>query len=277
MIDLRSDTVTKPSRAMRQAIADAEVGDAVIDVDPTVDRLEKMTAEILGKEAAVFMPSGSMTNQVAIRLHCDRGGEFLCEADCHVYHYEQAAFAQLSGLVASLVAGAGGVLEVDQLRPKIRPDSDNFVRTQLVCLENTHNRWGGRILPQPGVVEICQWAAENGLKTHLDGARLWNASAASHISEAELVRPFDSVSVCFSKGLGGRSDRAGGTRRLHHPGPANSQVVWRRDAASGDDCGGSRLRTRSQPRSVGRGSRGGVKIGRFVPSMPVPFDSRRPR
>ncbi|TWU59413.1 L-allo-threonine aldolase [Rubripirellula tenax] len=202
MIDLRSDTVTKPTPAMRQAIAQAIVGDAVIDVDPTVDRLEKLTAEILGKEAAVFMPSGSMTNQVAIRVHCERGSEFLCEADCHVYHYEQAAFAQLSGLVAQTVAGPGGVLHVNQLRSMIRPINDHFVRTQLVCLENTHNRWGGRIQPQQNVVEICQWASENGLRTHLDGARLWNAAVASGISEKELARPFDSVSVCFSKGLG---------------------------------------------------------------------------
>ena len=207
MIDLRSDTVTRPTPAMRQAIANAEVGDAVIDVDPTVDRLERMTAEILGKEAAVFMPSGSMTNQVAIRVHCDRGSEFLCEADCHVYHYEQAAFAALSGLVAHTVAGQGGVLHVDQLRPLIRPMNDHFVRTRLVCLENTHNRWGGRILPQQNVVEICNWAAENGLRSHLDGARLWNAAAASGTSEAELAAPFDSISVCFSKGLGARSVR----------------------------------------------------------------------
>src|SRR6056297_4307392 len=138
MIDLRSDTVTQPTPAMRRAIASAEVGDAVIDVDPTVERLEKMTAERLGKEAALFMPSGSMTNQIAIRVHCDRGSEFLCEADCHVYHYEQAAFAQLSGLVARTVQGEGGVLSVEQLQPLIRPLNDQFVRTRLVSLENTH-------------------------------------------------------------------------------------------------------------------------------------------
>ena len=147
-IDLRSDTVTKPTAAMRQAMAKAEVGDAVIDVDPTVERLETLTAEILGKEAAVFMPSGSMTNQIALRVHCGRSSEFLCEADCHIYHYEQGAFAQLSGLVAQTVAGEGGVLQVDQLRNLIRPENEHMVRTQLVCLENTHNRWGGRIQPQ---------------------------------------------------------------------------------------------------------------------------------
>lgn len=202
MIDLRSDTVTRPTPAMRQAIAGAEVGDAVIDIDPTVERLERLTAEILGKEAAVFMPSGSMTNQVGIRVHCERGDEFLCEADCHVYHYEQAAFAALSGLVARTVAGDGGVLGVDQLRPLIRPENDHFARTTLVCLENTHNRWGGRIQPQENLAEICRWARQNGLRSHLDGARLWNAAAATGIREAVWSAPFDSVSVCFSKGLG---------------------------------------------------------------------------
>ncbi len=201
-IDLRSDTVTKPTLAMRQAIFEAEVGDDVVDVDPTVERLERMTAELLGKEAAIFMPSGSMSNQIAIRVHCDRGSEFLCEADCHVYHYEQGAFAQLSGLVAHVVAGQGGVLRVEQLRDLIRPENEHMVRTRLVSLENTHNRWGGRIQPQDEVVRICDWARSNGLRSHLDGARLWNAAAATGTSERTLSEPFDSVSVCFSKGLG---------------------------------------------------------------------------
>lgn len=202
MIDLRSDTVTCPTPDMRIAIADAVVGDAVIDIDPTTDRLERLTAEILGKEAAIFMPSGSMTNQIAIRIHCDRGSEFICESNCHIYNYEQAAFAQLSGLVAQTVAGTDGIMVVEQLRHLIRPENEHMVRTRLVCLENTHNRAGGRMQP-PGVTEsICQWAHDHGLKTHLDGARLWNAAAASGMSEAELSQPFDSVSVCFSKGLG---------------------------------------------------------------------------
>ncbi len=202
MIDLRSDTVTRPTDAMRRAIATAEVHDALIDIDPTVDRLEKMTAEILDKEAAIFMPSGSMTNQIAIRLHCDRGTEFLCDDNSHVYNYEQAAFAQLSGVVARTVASRHGVIEPEQFRPLIRPQNLHFVRTRLVCLENTHNRAGGRVFPQNKVVEICDWAHQNGLVTHVDGARLWNAAVASGLSEAELARPFDSVSVCFSKGLG---------------------------------------------------------------------------
>jgi threonine aldolase len=202
MIDLRSDTVTRPTAEMRRAMANALVGDGVIDIDPTVDQLERETAAVLGKEAALFMPSGTMTNQVGVRVHCDRGSEFLCEADCHIYHYEQGAFAQLSGLVAHTIAGDGGVLTVDHLIGTIRPINDHMVRTQLLCLENTHNRWGGRVIPQETIDAVCFWARENGLKTHLDGARIWNASAATGIDVARMVAPFDSVSVCFSKGLG---------------------------------------------------------------------------
>jgi threonine aldolase len=201
-IDLRSDTVTRPSPDMRMAMANAEVGDDVIDVDPTCERLQKLTAEILGKEAALFMPSGSMTNQVGVRIHCKPGDEFICEAGCHIYNYEQGAFAQLSGVVAKTVEGKAGVLHVDQLRGLIRPDNDHLVRTHLVCLENTHNRGAGKIQPHESVVAICQWAKESGLRRHLDGARLWNAAAATGITESEWARHFDTVSVCFSKGLG---------------------------------------------------------------------------
>jgi threonine aldolase len=201
-IDLRSDTVTRPSPEMRQAMANAEVNDDVIDVDPTCDRLQRLTAEILGKEAALFMPSGSMTNQVGVRIHCKPGDEFICEAGCHIYNYEQGAFAQLSGVVAKTVEGKAGVLHVDQLRGLIRPENDHLVRTRLVCLENTHNRGAGKIQPYENVVDICNWARDSGLTTHLDGARLWNAAAATGIAEAEWAKHFDTVSVCFSKGLG---------------------------------------------------------------------------
>src|SRR5206468_6597979 len=201
-IDLRSDTVTRPSPEMRQAMANAEVNDDVIDVDPTCERLQKLTAEILGKEAALFMPSGSMTNQVGVRIHCKPGDEFICEAGCHIYNYEQGAFAQLSGVVSKTVEGKAGVLHVDQLRGLVRPENDHLVRTRLVCLENTHNRGAGKIQPHENVVAICQWAHDSGLKTHLDGARLWNATAATGIAEAEWAKHFDTVSVCFSKGLG---------------------------------------------------------------------------
>ncbi len=201
-IDLRSDTVTKPCQAMRAAMAGAEVGDDVIGSDPTVEALQDYVAELLGKEAALFMPSGSMTNQIAIRLHCQPGDEFLCEADCHVYNYEQAAYAQLSGVVARTIQGQHGVLEPDQLLGKVRPAGDHMVRTKLVCLENTHNRGGGTIQPLENVDAICEWAHGNDLATHLDGARLFNAVAATGIDAKRWSRGFDSVSVCFSKGLG---------------------------------------------------------------------------
>lgn len=201
-IDLRSDTVTQPSPEMRRAIADAVVGDDVIDVDPTVERLQQRTAEILGKEAAIFMASGTMTNQIAVRIHCKPGDELICEAGCHVYNYEQAGYAQLSGVAVRAVSGDFGVLHVDQLRGLIRPDNEHMVRTRLVTLENTHNRGAGRVQPYENVSEICRWARENGLRTHLDGARLFNAVVASGIAAAEWSRHFDTVSVCFSKGLG---------------------------------------------------------------------------
>ena len=201
-IDLRSDTVTRPSPEMRQFIANAPVGDDAIDVDPTCDRLQKLAAELLGKEAAVFMPSGSMTNQVAVRIHCKPGDEFICEAGCHIYNYEQGAFAQLSGLVARTVEGKFGVLHLDQVRGLIRPDNEHLLRTRLICLENTHNRGAGKIQPYEDVAAICEWAHENGLRTHLDGARLFNAVAATGIEAATWSQHFDTVSVCFSKGLG---------------------------------------------------------------------------
>ena len=146
-IDLRSDTVTRPSAAMRRAMAEAEVGDDVIDIDPTTELLQHRVAEFLGKEAAIFMPSGSMTNQIAIRVHCTPGDEFLCEADCHVYNYEQAAFAQLSGLVSRTIQGVHGRLKREQFVGMVRPAGDHLVRTRLVCLENTHNRGGGTVQP----------------------------------------------------------------------------------------------------------------------------------
>ena len=201
-IDLRSDTVTQPCPAMRQFMAQAEVGDAVIDIDPTTERLEKMVAAMLGKEAAIFMPSGSMTNQIAIRLHCQPGDEFLCEENCHVYNYEQAAFAQLSGVVARTLPGINGVLTPEQFAGTIRPINDHLVRTRLVCLENTHNRGSGTVQPFDAVEKITAWATENGLKTHLDGARLFNAAVASGIPVDRWSAMFDTVSVCFSKGLG---------------------------------------------------------------------------
>ncbi len=202
VIDLRSDTVTRPTPEMRAAMAAAEVGDDVIDRDPTVERLQQRIAAELGKEAAIYMPSGTMTNQVAIRVHCNPGDEFLCEANCHIYNYEQGAFAQLSGVVARTVEGEHGILRSSQLTDLIRPRNDHLVQTRLICLENTHNRGGGTVQPYDEVMAICHWAHDNDLRTHLDGARLFNAVIASGISARTWAEPFDTVSVCFSKGLG---------------------------------------------------------------------------
>jgi threonine aldolase len=201
-IDLRSDTVTKPTPAMRAAMAAAEVGDDVAGEDPTVGALETRIAELLGTEAAVFVPSGTMSNQLAVRVHCSPGDEFLCDANCHIYNYEQGAYAQLFGVATQPVEGDFGVLRLEQLVDRIRPENDHSVRTRLVCLENTHNRGAGRVLPYDGVVEICRWAADNGLARHLDGARLFNATVATGIPLHDWARHFDTVSVCFSKGLG---------------------------------------------------------------------------
>jgi threonine aldolase len=202
VLDFRSDTVTKPTPAMRRAMAAADVGDDVFGEDPTVNRLQDRIAEMLGKEAAVYVPSGSMSNQVGVRLHCSPGDEFICEAGCHIYNYEQGAFAQLSGVVARTIQGDYGVMQLDQLEGSIRPDNEHLVRTRLVCIENTHNRGSGRIQPYDVVESICDWAHSNGLRTHLDGARLFNAAIASGISADRWASHFDTVSVCFSKGLG---------------------------------------------------------------------------
>jgi threonine aldolase len=187
---------------MLESMMSAPVGDDVIDIDPTVVKLQDRTADSLGKEAAIFMPSGTMTNQIALRVHCSPGDEFLCEAECHIYNYEQGAFAQLSGLVARTIPGKCGVFDVGQLEGMVRPENEHMVRTRLLCLENTSNRGGGSVFPQPKVVSIGRWAKEHGLLLHLDGARLFNAAVASGLSLKELSEPFDSVSICFSKGLG---------------------------------------------------------------------------
>jgi threonine aldolase len=202
MLDFRSDTATRPTPAMRAAMAAAEVGDDVFGEDPTVNRLEQRLAEMLDKEAALFVPSGTMSNQIGIRVHCQPGDEFLCETGCHIYNYEQGAYAQLSGLVARTVDGEFGVLRLEQLRHLVRPVDQHHVRTRLVCLENTHNRGGGRVLPYDEVVRICDWAHEHGILTHLDGARLFNAVVATGIPAARWAQHFDTVSICFSKGLG---------------------------------------------------------------------------
>jgi len=201
VLDFRSDTVTKPTGEMRSAMAQAEVGDDVFGDDPTVNRLQRHMAEMLGKEAALFVASGTMSNLVAVRSHCRPGDELICEAGSHIYNYEQSGYVQICGVAPRLVPGTGGVMQADQLRELIRPDDAHYPRTRLVCIENTHNRGGGRIQPYEVVEAICDWARGHGLRTHLDGARLFNAVVATGIEAPRWTRHFDTVSVCFSKGL----------------------------------------------------------------------------
>jgi len=202
MIDLRSDTVTLPTPEMREAMSQAFVGDDVFGDDPTINNLEERVAEILGKEAAVYMPSGTMTNQVAIRTHTEPGDEILLEQSAHVYFNEAGATAALSGAICRLIPGDRGVFGAEDLEAAIRPVNDHYPRTKLVCVENTANRGGGKVWPLEKLAEVKKTAHENGLKIHLDGARIWNAAAAMNIPESEIAKHFDSVSVCFSKGLG---------------------------------------------------------------------------
>jgi threonine aldolase len=202
LIDLRSDTVTRPTPGMRAAIQAAEVGDDVFSEDPTVNRLQERVADLLGKEAALYVPSGTMSNQVCVKAHTQPGDELLCESACHIYNFEAGGPAVLSGVTCRTVEGDFGILDVSQLDGKIRPVNDHLVRTRLVCLENTHNRGGGRIYPLEKIQAISSWARQSGLLMHLDGARLWNAVVATGIPAAEWAGQFDSVSVCFSKGLG---------------------------------------------------------------------------
>ncbi len=202
MIDLRSDTVTKPTPGMLAAMMNAAVGDDVFGEDPTVNALEARTAALFGKEAGVFVPSGTMSNQIAVRIHCRPQDEILLESTCHIYLWEAGGPAALSGVTCRTFDGRNGLLELPDLEEKIRPDDQHAVRTRLVCIENTHNRGGGTITSLETVKAISFWARANGLAMHLDGARIWNAMVATGVPAAEWGMHFDTVSVCFSKGLG---------------------------------------------------------------------------
>jgi threonine aldolase len=201
-IDLRSDTITKPTPAMREAMAAADVGDDVFGEDPTVRKLETETAALLGKEEALFTASGTMANQLAIRSHTEPGDEILVEANAHLYYYEGGGPAALSGVMCRCLQGERGVFNSGDLESALRPSDPHFPRTRLVCIENTHNRGGGKIWPLARIEEVAATARLRGLQLHLDGARLWNAAAATGIAERQWAAPFDTVSVCFSKGLG---------------------------------------------------------------------------
>ncbi len=201
-IDLRSDTVTKPSLEMRQAMFDAPVGDDVYGEDPTINQLEKFSADLLGKPAGLFVPSGTMANQAAILAHTDRGDEVFIHKDSHAYYYEGGAAAMWSGITWNLLEGNEGTPTGDILRQAIRPVNIHHPRPRLLCLENTHNRAGGAAIGLSEMMSVIEAAREHRLLTHLDGARLFNAAAALELPPADLAAPFDSVSVCLSKGLG---------------------------------------------------------------------------
>ena len=207
MIDLRSDTVTLPSRAMRAAMAHAEVGDDVYGDDPSVNALERRTAKLLGKAAAVFVPTGTMSNQIALRTHTEPGDLVLIDRSAHIIRGEAGAGAALSGVTMKPLPGRDGIFAAADVDAAIEPPhafNPGHLESppRLLCLENTHNGGGGTVWPLEQVEEVCAAARRHGLATHLDGARLWHATAASGVSEARFAAPFDTVNVCFSKGLG---------------------------------------------------------------------------
>jgi threonine aldolase len=202
-IDLRSDTVSKPSLAMRKAMAEAPVGDDVFSEDPTVIQLQEETARVLGKEAALYAPSGCMANQLAIAAHTTTGDEVILEADAHIFNYETTAASYLSRVQLYPVKAADrGLLSADDIRPAIREKAYYMPITRVIAIENTHNRAGGTVYPIERIREVSELARANGIIMHLDGARLWNACAYSGNSPKDYANHFDTVSVCFSKGLG---------------------------------------------------------------------------
>jgi threonine aldolase len=201
-IDLRSDTVTRPTPAMREAMAAAEVGDDVLGDDPTVIALQDQIARIMGKESAVFVPSGTMANQCAIRAHCEPGDEVICHQDSHIIHYETGAPAALSGVMVRPLDGPLGLFDADAVDAAVRPAQHHFAASKLLVVENTHNRGGGAVWPIDQLQRVTAAARRHNLRCHLDGARIWNAAAQSGLSPAQIAQPFDTVSCCFSKGLG---------------------------------------------------------------------------
>jgi threonine aldolase len=202
MIDLRSDTVTRPTEGMRRAMLEAPVGDDVFGEDPTVNRLEEYVAGLLGKEAALYAPSGTMTNQIGVHVGAKRGEEVLLHEGSHVFVYEAGAPAMLSSVQLRTLPGENGVLDPETVRAAVRPEDVHFPRSRLLSLENTHNTAGGKIFPLEDFAAVAQTAKDLGLKVHLDGARLFNAQAATGNPASEWCAHADTVSVCSSKGLG---------------------------------------------------------------------------
>ncbi len=202
IIDLRSDTVTKPSSEMKEAMFNAEVGDDVFGDDPTINQLEKLGAKMFGKEAAIFCPSGVMTNQIAIKINSNAPGELICDELSHVYKYEGGGIGFNAGLATKLIKGNAGQITAKQIETAINPDDVHFPETQLVSLENTCNKGGGTIYPLSEIKKIKTLCAEKNLKLHLDGARVFNALVEANYTAKELGEQFDTISVCLSKGLG---------------------------------------------------------------------------
>jgi threonine aldolase len=202
VVDLRSDTVTKPTPAMRRAMAEAEVGDDVYGEDPTINKLERRAAETFAREAAIFVPTGSMGNSIAIKIHTQPGQEIICEERGHIFNYEMGMLSFFSGCVPRTIFGENGILTWSEIKKKIAPGIYYRAQTGLVSLENTHNMAGGTVYPTAVADEICDGAHAMGLRVHLDGARVFNASVALGKPVAEITKKFDSVMFCLSKGLG---------------------------------------------------------------------------
>jgi threonine aldolase len=202
MIDLRSDTFTTPGVEMRKAMAEAPVGDDVFSEDPTVNELEQYTAGLLGKEAALYVPSGTMSNQIGLAVNTNTGDEVICEADSHIFYYETGGPSIISRVQLRTIPSQRGEMSPIEIENAIRPDIYYYPKTSLICMENTHNRHGGTVLSIDYIREVARLAENHELNMHLDGARLWNASVATDISLSEWAQYFDTVSVCFSKGLG---------------------------------------------------------------------------
>ncbi|MBL8148953.1 MAG: low-specificity L-threonine aldolase [Blastocatellia bacterium] len=201
-IDLRSDTVTKPTSAMRRAMAEAEVGDDVYIEDPTVEKLQRRAAEIFGREAALFVPTGSMGNLISVKLHTQPGQEVIIDARGHILNYELSSISLVAGVMPRSIPTENGLLTWKDIESAIRPPIYYCAQTSLICLENTHNMAGGAVMPKEQMYEICEKARERNIRVHLDGARIFNAAVALGESVAELTKPFDSVMFCLSKGLG---------------------------------------------------------------------------
>lgn len=203
IVDLRSDTVTKPSQEMRAAMASAEVGDDVFGEDPTVNELQQAVARMFDKEDGLYVPSGTMGNQLAVKTHTQPGNEIILEADAHIFKYEAGAAGMLSGVITKILPGIHGVLTADQIDHSVnRTDDIHAAPTGLIALENTHNRAGGTIYPLDEIQKIAEVAQRRKIPLHLDGARIMNACVASNIKPMEYGKYFDSVSICLSKGLG---------------------------------------------------------------------------